>query len=59
MPSGVPSMRVTTVSSITGASTQLVSSTHVVPTPSIVESRITTESIDVSSQREPSRMNAL
>ena len=59
MPSSVPSMRVTTVSSITGSSTQLVSSTHVVPTPSIVESRITTESIDVSSQREQSRMDAL
>ena len=52
MPSSVPSTRVTIVSSITGASTQHVLSTHVVPTPSIVESRLTTESIGVSSQRE-------
>ena len=39
IPSSVPSTRVTTVSSITSASTQLVSNTHVIPTPSIVESR--------------------
>ena len=59
MPSSVPSTRVTIVSSITGASTQLVLSTHVVSTTSIVESRLTTESIGVSSQRELGRMDAL
>ena len=59
MPSSVPSTRVTTLSSITGASTQLVSSTRVAPTPSIVESRLTIESVGVSSQREQGRIDAL
>ena len=50
---------VTTVSGGMGTSTMLVSSTHIAPTPSVVESRVMAASTDAIQQREQSRMDAL
>ena len=50
---------VTTVTGSMGTSTMLVSSTHIAPTPSVVESRVMATSTDAIQQREQSRMDAL
>ena len=57
--SSLSSTRATAISAPTGAVAHLVSSTHMVPSPSIVESGATITSPEVIQQREQSRVNAL
>ena len=59
MVAGVSRSRVTTVTGSMSTSTMLVSSTHIAPTPSVVESRVMVTSPNNVHQREPSRMDAL
>ena len=56
---GVSQSRVTTVTGSMSTSTMLVSSTHIAPTPSVVESRVMVTSPNDVQQREQSRMDAL
>ena len=57
--SSLPSTRATAMSAPTGTVTQLVSSTYIIPTPSIVECRAIITSPEVIQQREQCRINVL